>query len=88
MSVGHVARAFEAEGIPTVVIAIEAFRETLVSMSVPRLVTTPFPLGRPVGFPGNTSQQMRVVREGLRLLEEAVSPHAVRTLDEPYTPNK
>lgn len=84
MSVGHVARALEVEGIPTVVIAIEAFEETLASMSVPRLVTTPFPLGRPLGFPGNNLQQQRVIQEGLNLLENANSNTTVRSLDESY----
>lgn len=86
MSVGHVARALEEEGIPTVVIAIEAFEETLLSMSVPRLVTTPFPLGRPLGFPGNKIQQQRVIQEGLDLLENADSNATVRSLDESYLP--
>ena len=84
MSVGHAARIFEEAGIPTVVVAVAAFEETLVSMSLPRVLLTPFPMGRPVGLPGNKNQHTRVVTAALKLLAEATGPRTVITLDEDY----
>lgn len=84
MSVGHVARAFEENGISTVVIAVEAFKEKLISMSLPRVLITPFPMGRPIGFPGNSRQHLRVIKEALNLLTEATESKTVLTIDEPY----
>ena len=84
MSVGHVARILEKAGIPTVIIAIEAFEETLLSMSLPRMLLTPFPLGRPIGFPGNINQHIRVVQAALNMLTEAKSINTVNRINESY----
>jgi hypothetical protein len=82
--VGHVARILEEKGIATVVIAVEAFKETLVTMSLPRVLITRFPMGRPVGFPGNSSQHQRVIKEALNLLAEATESKTILTFDEMY----
>lgn len=71
MSVGHVARFFEAQGIPTVIVAVEAFGDTLEAMHVPRALLTPFPMGRPFGVPGDSARQSDVLKTALTLLEEA-----------------
>ena len=84
MSVGHIARAFEESGISTVVIAVEAFREKLVSMSLPRVLITPFPMGRPIGFPGNRKQHLTVIKEALNLLTEATEAKTVLSINELY----
>jgi hypothetical protein len=84
MSVGHVARILEEAGIPTVIIAIEAFEETLLSMSVARVLFTPFPLGRPIGFPGNKPQHLRVLKTALNLLNEATQIKTVKKMNERY----
>lgn len=81
---GHIARAFEENGISTVVIAVEAFKEKLVSMSLPRVLITPFPMGRPMGLPGNSSQHLRVIKEALNLLTEATKSKTVLTINEMY----
>ena len=83
MSVGHVARILEENGIATVVIAVEAFKETLASMSLPRVLITHFPMGRPIGFPGRSNQHMRVIKEALNLLTEATESKVV-TIEEKY----
>ncbi|MGM0397233.1 MAG: hypothetical protein ACQEP4_09305 [Bacillota bacterium] len=84
MSVGHVARILEENGIPTVIIAVEAFGEQLISMSPPRLLLTPFPMGRPIGRPGNSKQHKTVIKESLKLLESASGCNSVKRLDITY----
>ncbi|MEE9443555.1 MAG: hypothetical protein V3V99_12900 [candidate division Zixibacteria bacterium] len=71
MSVGHIARAFEKAGIATVVIAIQAFCTTLEAMSLPRLVTTPHLLGRPLGLPHDEKRQLYILNEALNLIDTA-----------------
>ena len=84
---GHVARVFEAAGIPTVIIAVASLAGRLTPMQVPRLLLTPFLMGRPLGAPHDGERQLDVLRLGLELLETAVAaptivhyPHAFRTL--------
>ena len=84
MSVGHVARLLEENGIPTVVIAVQSFKETMASMSLPRVLITPFPMGRPIGFPGNKNQQLRVIEAALKLLSEATSSKTISIFPESY----
>lgn len=77
MSVGHVARLLEEAGIATVIVAAEAFRPRLEAMSVPRLVVTPYPMGRPLGPPGDRSRQRETLRAALILLESKERPETV-----------
>lgn len=69
MSVGHVARLLEEEGIPTVIVAAGAFRDRLEAMEVPRLLPTPHWMGRPLGPPGEAGTQRETLRRALDLLE-------------------
>ena len=69
VSVGHVARLLEASGTPTVIIAVEAFRDRLEAMRPPRLLTTPQWMGRPLGRPGDVGTQRKVLEKALELLE-------------------
>lgn len=69
VSVGHVARLLEEEGIPTVVVAAGAFRDRLEAMKVPRLLATPHWMGRPLGPPGEADTQRETLLEALELLE-------------------
>ena len=77
VSVGHTARVLEEAGISTVVIYIRAFRHQAVNLKVSRAVITPNILGRTIGEVGDAEGQRRVVREALRLLEQAESPGAI-----------
>jgi hypothetical protein len=77
---------FEAADIATVVIASATFAGRLEPMRVPRLLLTPFLMGRPLGAPHDEERQLDVLRAGLDLLETAVSaptifhyPHSFRT---------
>ncbi len=74
MSVGHVARVFEAAGLPTVIIAAAIFQDRLIAMSPPRLLTTPFWLGRPMGRPGDAATHRAVLTAALDLLDSATEP--------------
>ncbi len=68
------------------VIAIATFAGRLAPMQVPRLLLTPFLMGRPLGAPTDAERQIDVLRMGLSLLETAVAaptvvhyPHPFRT---------
>jgi hypothetical protein len=67
---------FEAAEISTVVIAVRAFRDRLAAMKIPRLVVTPFMMGRPLGPPGDTDTQRKIILAALDLLENARGPTA------------
>ncbi len=69
MSVGHLQRAFEEAGIPTVGVYVRAFGHVPELMGVARALITQHPMGRPLGAPGDADRQSAVVRAALGLLE-------------------
>lgn len=71
MSVGHIARGFEAEGLPTVVIAVKAFETKLKNMALPRVLLTPEVMGRPMGDPLDKTAHKKYLEAALTLLESA-----------------
>lgn len=81
---GHVARLLEADGIPTVVIAVKAFLPRLEPMKIPRLVLTNHPMGRPLGAPGDRERQRAVIVAALNLLETATRGDTTVEFPEPY----
>jgi len=83
VSVGHVARLLEADGIATVVIAVTAFRDRLQAMSLPRLVLTPHLMGRPLGMPGDKERQRASLLAAFELLEQATHGKTVVELPVP-----
>lgn len=74
MTVGHVARAIESIGIPTVCVYIEAFRPDAELLKPARTLITPHLMGRPLGLPHHDEQQRVVIQAALRLL--ATADHA------------
>ncbi|MBI3959406.1 MAG: hypothetical protein HY328_11425 [Chloroflexi bacterium] len=68
MSVGHVARVTEEAGIATVIIATETFRDRLEAMKVPRLLSTPFWMGHPLGRAGDGETQRETLLTALKML--------------------
>lgn len=62
----------ENRGIPTTVIGL--VRLHMEKAQPPRGVWTPFQLGRPLGEPGNSAFQTRVIRQALGLLERTDGP--------------
>ncbi len=84
MSVGHVARALEAAGIPTVSVMVRSFRHHAERMKVPRTLITRHIMGRTMGAPGDTERQREVVEAALTFLEEATEPGVIREFEAPY----
>jgi hypothetical protein len=75
--VGHVARLLETAGIATVIIAVAAFRDRLTAMRLPRLVITPYLMGRPLGMPGDMNRQRATLMAALNLLERSTQAQAI-----------
>lgn len=80
MSVGHVSREFEAAGIPTVVIAVEAFEAKLEKMKIPRVLLTHEIMGRPLGPPRDRDRQAKVLEAALDLLQTADRGGTIRRM--------
>jgi D-proline reductase (dithiol) PrdB len=78
--VGLVARAIEAEGIPTVIAMM--YRQVADALRPPRVAYVRFPFGQPLGEPGNVDQQRVIVEDALRLLVSAPAPGTIEAL--PY----
>ena len=76
----------EDAGIPTVIIAARAFRDHLAKMTLPRVVTTPYPMGRPLGAPGDHQSQRQSILSALDLLESAGQVGTILDLTGSYTP--
>lgn len=71
MSVGHVQRAIEAAGIPTVGVYVASFGHIPDLMGVARALVTQHPMGRPLGAPHDAERQIAVVRAALDLLSSS-----------------
>lgn len=63
---GLIARALEAQGIPTVTLAVS--RGQIAGTRPPRVLLTPYPRGETVGPPGDVATQRAVLRQALDLL--------------------
>ena len=81
MSVGHVARALEDAGIPTVSVSIRAFKHIAEAMRLPRVLVTPHLMGRTIGPPGARERHREVVEAALRLLDTAEGPGTIFELE-------
>lgn len=66
------ARVLEDHGLRTTVLAL--VREHAVGLQPPRALHVDFPFGRPLGRPGDTGLQHRVLRSALSLLERPAGP--------------
>ncbi len=76
----------EAAGISTVIIAARAFGDHLAQMTLPRVVTTPYPMGRPLGAPGDHRSQRDSILSALDLLESAKQVGTMLDLPGTYIP--
>jgi hypothetical protein len=86
VSVGHVARAIEESGIPTVTIMTKAFAHRASEMSVPRTLVVRHPVGRPMGAPFDTSRHMSVLNAAFDLFELTTVNGNIVELSEAYRP--
>lgn len=87
MSVGHVARAVEESGIPTVTIVVRAFEHRVREMKVPRALVVRNPMGRPLGAAGDAERQDEVVNAALDLVGSATENNTIVQFPHPYRPN-
>ena len=78
----------EEAGISTVIIAARAFRDSLAKMTLPRVVTTPYPMGRPLGAPGDHQTQRASILSALDLLESATQVGTILDLTGSYAPGR
>lgn len=79
---GHVQRAIEAAGIPTVGIYVASFGHIPALMGVARALITQHPMGRPLGAPHDSERQLAVVRAALDLL--SATEQKISDFGEPY----
>ena len=66
------ARVFEEAGISTITISL--VREHTVKVNPPRAVFVPFPLGLPLGHPGNAAEQLAVLQLAFSTLDAPSGP--------------
>ena len=81
---GTLASVLEEAGIATVIIAVEAFRTRMEMMTLPRVLITPHPMGRPMGPPGNRERQRETIEAALNLLETAEQAGTIREMPGKY----
>jgi hypothetical protein len=86
VSVGHVQRAIESAGIPTVGVYVSAFGHVPAQMGVARALITPHPMGRPMGAPGDAERHLAVVRQALSLLERDAD-QVIESFPDGYRPH-
>ena len=85
MSVGHVGRAIEESGIPTVTIMVKAFEHRARELRIPRTLIVKHPMGRPLGAVGDATRHAEVLDAALDVAASAAGngtivefPHAYR----------
>jgi hypothetical protein len=88
VSVGHVARAIESSGIPTVCVFVRSFLHVAEWMGVPRTVTVRHPMGRPMGAPGDRDRQSAVLQAALALLEAAARGGTIMECRDAFVPGE
>jgi len=77
--VGLIQRAIETAGISTISISLS--KDITRKLRPPRALFTGFPLGHPIGFPGQPIHQLRVLRLLLKYLREIGAPGTLIELD-------
>ena len=75
---GLVQREIEAAGFTT--ITLSSIPDLTASVSVPRVAAIEYPLGRPLGQPGDHEGQMAVLRATLGALQEIDNPGSIKHL--------
>ena len=77
-----VARHLETNGIPTVIIG--SALDIVEYCGVPRFLFVDFPLGNPCGQPWDEAMQLRIVRQGVAMLEQADAPNTTQYAQEQW----
>jgi hypothetical protein len=81
---GLAAAEIEPRGIATTSITI--LPEITAKIGVPRALEVPWPLGYPLGLPGDADLQRRVIRAALALTDRVGVPLVEPFVDEPAAP--
>ncbi len=76
---GLIARAIEAQGIPTICVVMN--REIIECVKAPRALFVRFPYGAPLGPAGAEEIQRAVIRAALSVLTETTEPGTVVAAD-------
>jgi hypothetical protein len=84
VSVGHVARAIEESGIPTVTIVTKAFAHRAREMKFPRTLVVPHLMGRSMGAAHDTERQNEVLNAALGLFASATSNATIEEFPKAY----
>ena len=71
-TVSLVARHLEAAGIATVIVG--SAQDIVETAGVPRFVFVDYPLGNPMGKPGDVAEQRSTVEAALQLVTSAMGP--------------
>ena len=69
------ARTFESAGLSTILVTMMPFWAEKIG--VPRTLAVEFPFGHTLGQPHDVPQQMRVIRQALKVLETADTPGTI-----------
>jgi hypothetical protein len=72
------ARVIETVGISTV--TVTAMPDLAERAGVPRIVGVEFPFGHTLGHAGEREEQLKVIRDALRVLRDASEPNTVEHL--------
>ncbi len=86
VSVGHVGRAIEESGIPTVTVMVKAFEHRARELKSPRTLVVEHPMGRPLGAAGDTARQHEVLNAAFDLLGSATENGTIAEFPETYRP--
>jgi hypothetical protein len=86
VSVGHVARAIEESGIPTVTIMVKAFEHRARELRLPRTLIVEHPMGRPLGAAGDVDRQHEILGAALDLAASAAENGTVWEFSSAYRP--
>lgn len=72
---GLIARAIEAQGIPSVCVVMN--RDITENVKIPRALFVRFPYGAPLGPAHDAETQMAVIRAALEVLVSAAQPGTI-----------
>lgn len=71
-TVGLIAGELESRQVATVCLSV--LPDVSSKVGAPRVLTVPYPLGYPLGRPGDPPLQLRILRAALTLLSDAGPP--------------
>jgi hypothetical protein len=78
-SVGLIQSIIEKAGIPTA--SVSLLREVTERVAPPRALFVDYPLGYPLGTPGDDVLQTRIILAAFELLAERIPPAIIRDFD-------